>query len=311
MNKLKVVFMGTPEFACGILQALIDEKYNILAVVSQPDKRVGRKQELKNTPVKQVALNNNIKVIQPIKIKDEYEEILNLNPDIIITCAYGQMVPEIILNYPKYGCINVHASLLPKYRGGAPIHKVIINGEKETGVTIMKMVKKMDAGEMYLKDVVKIDDDDTTEILHDKLKKCGSELIKKFIPKFINGEIEGVKQNEEEATFAYNITRDEEFVSFKNRNVDVIYNQIRGLISWPIGYGIIDGKHIKFHEAKKINSKHSFENGKVISFDDGMKIACDGGFICVLKLQLEGKSKMAYKDFENGIGKTLINKYFE
>lgn len=311
MENLKIVFMGTPEFACSILQALIDEKYNVVGVISQPDKKIGRKQEMKYTPVKELALKNNIKVIQPIKIKNEYDEILQLNPDMIVTCAYGQMVPEVILNAPKYVCVNVHASLLPKYRGGAPIHKAIICGEKESGITIMKMVKQMDAGEMYLKRKVVIEDDDTTEILHDKLMDCGSKLIKEFIPKFINGEIVGEVQKEEEATFAYNISSEEEFVSFKNRNIDEIYNQIRGLISWPVGYGIIENKRIKFHKALKICKNHSYEAGQIIGFENGMQIACNGGFINILTLQLEGKSKVNYRDFANGSGKNFINKCFE
>lgn len=311
MKNLRVIFMGTPEFACGILQALLDYGYNVVGVVCQPDKKVGRKQEIKFPPVKELALKHNLKVIQPIKIRNEYEDILALKPDIIITCAYGQMVPEAVLDYPKYGCINVHASLLPKYRGGAPIHKAVINGDKVSGITIMKMVKQMDAGEMYLKGEVIIEDDDTTASLHDKLKKCGADLIKEFIPKFINHEIKGEIQDETLVTYAYNISREEEFVGFKERDVNEIYNQIRGLISWPVGYGIINGKQIKFHQVSKTLQEHNFKSGEVVGFKEGMNIACKGGFINVLTLQLEGKSKMSYKDFENGNGKALLNKCFE
>ena len=189
MEDIRVIFMGTPEFACGILQTLIDEKYHVVAVVLQPDKKVGRKQIITQTPVKALALANNIDVIQPISIKDEYEKVLSYKPDLIVTCAYGQFVPSVILNYPKYGCINVHASLLPKYRGGAPIHKAIINGEKQTGVTIMQMIKKMDAGLMYDKCIVDIEPDDTTAILHDKLMIAGSKLLKEMLPSYLAGKI--------------------------------------------------------------------------------------------------------------------------
>lgn len=308
---MKIIFMGTPDFACGILQSLIDKEYDVVAVVSQPDKKVGRKQEVRNTPVKALALKYDIPVIQPVNIKEEYHEILNYHPDIIITCAYGQIVPEVVLNYPKYGCVNVHASLLPKYRGGAPIHKVIINGENETGITIMKMVKKMDAGCMYLQQKIKIKDDDTTETLHDKLKDLGSKLIVKFIPKYVNGELQCVEQDETKVTFGFNISKEEEFISFKDKNVKDIYNHIRGLISWPVGYGIIENKRIKFHEVKMEYKKHGYLNGEIVNFDNGMKIACNDGFIYIIMLQMEGKSKVTFKEFENGYGKTLLNKCFK
>ncbi len=168
MKDLKVIFMGTPVFCVPILEELIKET-NVLAVVTQPDKEVGRKHEISFSPIKKVAIKNNIKVLQPVKIKEEYEDIISLNPDIIITCAYGQIVPLAILNCPKYGCINVHASLLPKLRGGAPIHKAIINGYDKTGITIMYMDKGMDTGDMIEKAEVKIEDNDTAESLHDKL----------------------------------------------------------------------------------------------------------------------------------------------
>ncbi len=308
---MNIIFMGTPIFACGILQALIDEKYNVVAVVSQPDKKVGRKQEVVNTPVKKLALQHNIPVIQPERIKEDYDEILSYKPDLIITCAYGQMVPEVILNYPKYGCVNVHASLLPKYRGGAPIHKCIIDGETQTGITIMKMVKKMDAGCMYLQNTVDILEEETTETLHDKLVIAGSELIKEFIPLYINGKINGVEQDENLVTYAYNISKEDEFVSFCKEDIKNIYNQIRGLISWPVGYGIINNRRIKFHKVRINLCNHDYKYGEVIGYDDGMQIACNGGIICIDELQLEGKAKMSYKDFINGYGKTLIGLCFE
>lgn len=311
MENCRVIFMGTPIFACGILQTLIDEKYNVVAVVSQPDKKVGRKQIVTPTPVKQLALEHNIPVIQPISIKEDYEEVLSYKPDLIVTCAYGQFVPSIILKAPKYGSINVHASLLPKYRGGAPIHKAIINGESVTGVTIMEMIAKMDAGRMYAKEEVVIEEDDTTDTLHDKLVACGKHCLKEMLPDYLSGKIEGIPQNEEEATFAYNISKEEEYISF-NRDVNVVYNHIRGLIDWPTGYGMIENKRLKIYKARKIVKSHTEESGKIVSFEDnGFKVACENGYILILECQIEGKKRMTSDEFYRGYGKMLIGKNFE
>lgn len=311
MEDIRVIFMGTPEFACGILQTLIDEKYHVVAVVSQPDKKVGRKQIITQTPVKALALANNIDVIQPISIKDEYEKVLAYKPDLIVTCAYGQFVPSVILNYPKYGCINVHASLLPKYRGGAPIHKAIINGEKQTGVTIMQMIKKMDAGLMYDKCIVDIEPDDTTAILHDKLMIAGSKLLKEMLPSYLAGKIIGIPQNELEASFAYNISKEEEYISF-NDDVNKVYDHIRGLIDWPVGYGVVNGHRIKIYQAKKELAKHDFKAGKIIKLEnDKIKVACNNGYILLEEVQMEGKKRLSAKDFYNGSKNLLQDAYFE
>ena len=240
MKDLKVIFMGTPVFCVPILEELIKET-NVVAVVTQPDKEVGRKHEISFSPIKKVAIKNNIKVLQPVKIKEEYEDVTSLNPDIIITCAYGQIVPLAILNCPKYGCINVHASLLPKLRGGAPIHKAIINGYDKTGITIMYMDKGMDTGDMIAKEEVKIEDNDTAESLHDKLSAISVPLLMKTLPSIINGTNKREKQNDADATYAYNVSREEEHVSFDKSSKDV-YNQIRGLNSWPGAYAVLDDK---------------------------------------------------------------------
>ena len=210
---MKVIFMGTPDFAVPVLEGLI-ENYEVILVVSQPDKKVGRKQELKNTPIKEVALKHNIPVFQPIKIREDYDEIIKLNPDIIVTCAYGQIIPKVILDCPKLGCINVHASLLPKLRGGAPIHKAIIDGYKTTGITIMYMDVKMDDGDIISQKEIEILDSDNLESLHDKLSVLGKELLLETLPSIINGTNERIKQDEAEVTFAYNIKREEEHIDF-------------------------------------------------------------------------------------------------
>ena len=223
MNKLNIIYMGTPDFSVPALDEL-NKNYNILAVVTQPDKEVGRKRQLKASPVKEYAINNNIKVFQPSKIRVDYKDILSLNPDIIITCAYGQIIPKEVLDYPKYGCVNIHASLLPKLRGGAPIHKAIINGYGETGVTIMYMVEKMDAGDIISQIDTPIFPNDNVGSLHDRLSEMGTKLLLDTIPNIVSGNINPIKQDEEEVTYAKNITREEEKIDFSRNTID-IYNQ--------------------------------------------------------------------------------------
>ena len=194
----KIVFMGTPDFSVPVLEGLIENKdYEVIGVVSQPDKKVGRKQIITPSKVSEVALKNNIKLFRPEKLRKEYEDILETKPDIIVTCAYGQIVPKEILDFPKYGCINVHASLLPKYRGGAPIHKAIIDGEDKTGITIMYMNEGLDKGDIISQKEIKIEDTDTTETMHDKLSVVGRDLLLETLPKIIEGTINPIKQNEE------------------------------------------------------------------------------------------------------------------
>lgn len=299
MKDLKVIFMGTPEFCVPILEELIKET-NVVAVVTQPDKEVGRKHEISFSPIKRVAIKNNIKVLQPVKIKEEYEDITSLNPDIIITCAYGQIVPLAILNCPKYGCINVHASLLPKLRGGAPIHKAIINGYDKTGITIMYMDKGMDTGDMIAKKEVKIEDNDTSESLHDKLSAISVPLLMKTLPSIINGTNKREKQNDADATYAYNVSREEEHVSFDKLSKDV-YNQIRGLNSWPGAYAVLDDKNIKLWSSSITNNKYDKTPGTIINLDkNGLCVATKDGSVLIKELQIPGKKKMNIKDFING-----------
>lgn len=311
MKDLKVIFMGTPEFCVPILEEL-NKKCNVLAVVTQPDKEVGRKKEIVFSPIKKKAIELNLKVLQPVKIKEEYKEIIDLNADIIITCAYGQIIPEVILNAPKYGCINVHASLLPKLRGGAPIHKAIIYGYEKTGITIMYMDKGMDTGDMISKCEVIIKDNDTAETLHDKLQNVSVPLLMETLPLIINGTNDRVKQNEEEATYAYNVSREEEKIDF-NKTTKEIYNQIRGLNSWPGAYATLDDKNIKVWSSIKGNSKSDENPGTIINLDkNGMEVKTVDGSILITELQVPGKKKMNIKDFINGIKKEdYLGKTFE
>lgn len=308
--KNRVLFMGTPEFAVSILNCLLESDIELVGVVSQPDKPVGRKQILTPTPVKKLALDRHIPVYQPEKVKELAETILALNLDLIVTCAYGQFIPSSILEAPKYGCVNVHASLLPKYRGGAPIHKALINGETETGVTLQKMVKKMDAGNMIDTIKVRITEDDDVGSLHDKLKVAGAALLKAKLPDLFQANVLSLPQDESQVTFAYNITPEEEFVSFK-RDVCVVYNQIRGLSPWPIGHGLINGKKLKLIKAFKIVEAHEYPLGEFVAFEKGLMIACQNGFVVITHCQYEGKERMDAAAFYNGLGKTLIHGFFE
>ncbi len=296
---LKVIFMGTPDFCVPILDTLIKE-CNVIGVVTQPDKEVGRKHEIMYSPIKKVALENNIKVLQPIKIRNEYEDIISMNPDIIITCAYGQIVPEVILNAPKYGCINVHASLLPKLRGGAPIHKAIINGYDKTGITIMYMDKGMDTGDMISKVEVEIKNTDTAETLHDKLQAASVPLLIDTLKDIISGTNKREKQNNDEATYAYNVSREEEHIDFSKTSKE-IYNQIRGLNSWPGAYAILDDKNIKIWSSNISDKTYDKKPGTIVNLDkNGLEVVTGDGSILITELQLPGKKKTLVKDFING-----------
>ena len=310
-ESLRIVFMGTPEFSVPILEGLI-ENYEVVGVVTQPDKEVGRKHEIKPSPVKEVALRHEIPIFQPRKIKQEYQEVLDWKPDLIVTCAYGQMIPKEILEYPKYKCINVHASLLPKLRGGAPIHKAIINNYLRTGVTIMYMVEKMDAGDIIAQDETVIWQTDTVGTLHDRLSQMGKELLLQTIPNIIAGKIHPIPQEESEVTYAWNITREEEKIDFNKSTIE-IYNQIRGLNPWPGAYATLDGKIVKIYASKISSSffttKENGEIGKI--YEDGIGVSTKDGEIIITELQFEGKKKLKVEEFFHGYdGNQLLGKIF-
>lgn len=308
--KNRVLFMGTPDFAVSILECLLKSDVEVVGVVSQPDKPIGRKQVMTATPVKALAIRLAIPVYQPNKIKELAETIQALNLDLIVTCAYGQFIPTAILEAPRYGSVNVHASLLPKYRGGAPIHKALINGESETGVTLMRMVKQMDAGDMIDSVRVTITEDDDVGSLHDKLKVAGAALLKSRLPDLLKEDVPCVPQDESQVSFAYNITPEEEFVSFK-RDVNLVYNQIRGLSPWPIGHGVINGKKLKLIKATKIVETHDHPPGEFVAYEKGLKMACLNGYVVITHCQFEGKERMDAASFYNGVGKSLIHGIFE
>ena len=307
---MRVIFMGTTEFSCVVLNQLLEDGYNVVGVVTQPDRPFGRKRILKASAVKEMALAHNIEVVQPVNIRKEMDLVLDLEPDLIVTCAYGQIVPKAILDYPKYKNLNVHASLLPKYRGGAPIHKSIINGDSETGVTLMLMDVGMDSGDMISKRSVDIAFDDTFGDVEAKLMEVSKDLIHTDLPKYLDKTLLPVKQDESEVTHAYAITREEEYISFKKSGIEV-YNNIRGLVPWPVGYGVLDDVNIKLHGAKFVEKSHSYEFGLVLDVNqDGLDVAVDGGIITLTKVQPSGKPVLKMVDVVNGYGHLWKGKVF-
>lgn len=308
VRKPRIVFMGTPDFSVPILDELI-KNYDVKAVVTQPDKQVGRSGKIVFPPVKVKAQEHNIVVLQLNNIKEEYNQVIELDPDLIITCAYGQILPKELLDYPKFGCINVHASLLPKYRGGAPIHRAIMNGDKKTGITIMYMDIGMDTGDIIEKEEIEITDTDTVSILHDKLSILGSKLLIKTLPSILNGTNNRTPQDDTKATYAKIIKPEDEKLDF-NKSTIQIYNQIRGLNSFPGAYFILDGKRYKVFESI-IGNESFYENvnGEVVKlYKEGIGIKTSNGVIILTVIQPEGKSKMNARDFLNGQKESLVGK---
>ena len=304
MKDKRVVFMGTPEFSVPVLEMLI-ENTNVVLVVTQPDKEVGRHHELKATPVKECALKHNIEVYQPIKIRNEYKHILEMNPDIIITCAYGQIIPSILLDTPKYKAINVHASLLPKLRGGSPLHKCIIDGYKETGVTIMYMAPGMDDGDIITQRSVEIKDADNVGIIHDKLSIMGRDLLLETLPNIFSGNITRTKQDPNEVTYAYNIKREEEKIDF-NKTAREVFNQIRGMYPFPVAYTTLNGEVIKICEVRIGNSSKGKPGEIIETSKDGISVMCKDKNIIIIRLKPSGKKEMTAKDYLNGKNKTIV-----
>lgn len=302
-KKLKIIFIGTPDFAVPVLKAL-DDNYKVSCVITQPDRMVGRKQEMVHPPVKVEADKRVILTLQPEKIKDVVEEVKHINPDLIVTCAYGQIVPKEILDIPRLGCINVHASLLPKLRGGAPIHRAIMDGHSKTGITIMYMNEKMDDGDIISQVETPILDTDTASSLHDKLSVLGAKLLIETLPSIINGTNSRTKQNRDEVTFAFTIKREDERIDFSKTKRD-IHNQIRGLNSWPGAYCLYEGKILKvWNSYVTDNYFPAMFDGQITNiYDNGFGVKVSNGEIVFTEVQLEGKNKMSAKEFLNGVNK--------
>lgn len=302
----KIVFMGTPDFAVPVLQQLIKDEYEVVLVVTQPDRPKGRKRVLTPPPVKVEAEKHHIPVYQPEKVKDTYEEILAYEPDIIVTAAFGQILPNGLLEAPTFGCINVHASLLPELRGGAPIHYSILQGKKETGITIMYMVEKLDAGAIISQESIPIESTDHVGTLHDKLASVGASLLHQTLPKIFNDEINPIEQNDQHATYAPNITRDQEKLDW-SQSGEVIYNHIRGLHPWPVASTTLNGENMKVWWGELTEKQVDKRPGEIVELHSNGMIVCCGDQQCIniTKVQPAGKKQMTVEDFLRGKGKNL------
>ena len=303
MKDIRIVFMGTPDFSVPVFKALA-ESYNVVAVVTQPDKKTGRKQILTPSPIKLASAEFNIPLLQPINIKEEYEEILKYKPDMIVTCAYGQIIPKELLDYPKYKCINVHASLLPKLRGGAPIHHAIMDGYDKTGITIMYMDTKMDSGDIISQKETNITKDDTLGTLHDRLSEMGKDLLMETLPNIISGNIKPIKQDESEVTYGYNITKEDEKIDFTktNREVD---NKVRALNPTPGAYTTLNGKRLKIYDVIVSDRYYATTTpGTIVGFEkNGIRVVAGTKEVILTDIALEGKKRCLVKDYLNGADK--------
>lgn len=297
---MKIIFMGTPDFAAASLEALIDSKHEIMAVVTQPDKPKGRKGELTPPPVKTIAVEKGIKVYQPLRVREpEFVEILReYNPDVIIVVAFGQIIPENILELPKYGCVNIHGSLLPKYRGAAPIQWAVLDGEKETGVTTMLMDKGIDTGDILLKRVIELAEDETAGSLFDKLMALGAETILETLEGLENGSITPEKQGESPTDYAKMLTKAMGLIDF-TRTAAELDCFVRGMNPWPSAYTILDGKTLKIWRARPVQG--SGKAGSILSVGkDSFVVCCGENALEILEVQLEGKKRMSAGDFLKG-----------
>ena len=291
---MKVVFMGTPDFAVGALEALAEAGHEVVAVVTQPDKPKGRGKEMQQTPVKACALKHNIEVFQPVKIKtpEAVEVLKGYGADLFVVAAFGQILSKEILDMPKYGCVNIHASLLPKYRGAAPIQWAILDGEKETGVTIMQMNEGLDTGDMLTKVIVPIEDTDTGESLFDKLAEAGAKLLIETIPQIEAGSVKPKPQDDSLSTYAKMIKKEMGFIDWKKDAV-VLERLVRGMNSWPSAYTHFNGKTLKVWEAEVEKGKHNAEPGTVVEVTkESIKVQTGQDLLVLKQIQLEGKKRM-------------------
>lgn len=299
---MRIVFMGTPDFSVECLKALVESKHEVVGVFCQPDKPVGRKQQLKMPDVKVEALKHNLPVFQPASLKNGkgVELLRELQPELVIVIAYGKILPPDFLAYPKYGCINIHASILPKYRGASPIHHSVLNGDKETGVTSMQMDEGVDTGDILLVKKIPIGINDTTLEMFEKLSVLGAKVLLETIDLLEKGELKPIKQNEAEATQAGLLSKEEGEIDW-SQSAFAVHNKIRGLYSWPGAYTKLGGKLLKIHKSVLSNKKASSFPGTVVDTHNGIAVSCgDGHCVELLELQLEGKKRMDAASFING-----------
>ena len=304
---MKIVFMGTPDFAAGSLKALIEAGHEILLVVTQPDRAKGRSDKPVPSPVKEVATANNIPVFQPLKIKtpESVEELKKYDADIFVVAAFGQIISKEILDMPPYGCINIHASLLPKYRGASPIQQVILDGEEKTGVTIMQMDEGIDTGDMLYKIETDISEDDTFETLHDRLMEIGGRAITEALVLIEKGELKPEKQDDSKSNYAKLIKKEMGHIDF-SKSADEIGRLVRGMNPWPSAFTFLDGKQLKIWMAKTVKDESGNAKaapagaaaGEVTAvYKDRFTVAAGMGLLDIYELQSEGKKRMSAKDF--------------
>ncbi|MFD1067190.1 methionyl-tRNA formyltransferase [Oceanobacillus locisalsi] len=295
----RIVFMGTPDFAVPVLQKLIANKYEIVLVVTQPDRPKGRKKTITPPPVKEEALKHDIEVFQPEKLREDYQVLADAKPDLIITAAYGQILPKEVLDIAPFGAINVHASLLPELRGGAPIHYAILQGKQKTGITIMYMAENLDAGDILSQAEVEIEDADHVGTMHDKLADIGSDLLIDTLPDLFAGNLASEKQDDTAATFASNIKREQEKIDW-NQPAREIYNQIRGLHPWPVAFSTYEGKVMKIWWGEEGPATSSSKPAGEIIAKDSVSFTVQCGqqtSIKITEIQPAGKKRMKVKDY--------------
>ena len=300
-----IIFMGTPDFSATVLKGLLESKqYEILAVVTQPDRAVGRKKEIRMTPVKELALDYGLPIYQPEKLSKsaELDSLMNLNADGIVTAAFGQFLPSKLLDSVNFA-VNVHASLLPKYRGGAPIHYAIINGDKEAGVTIMEMVKEMDAGDMIARRAIPIEETDNVGTMFEKLALVGRDLLLESLPSYLAGDLKPVPQDKNQVTFSPNISPEEERIDWTKTNRQ-LFNQIRGMYPWPVAHTLLNGERFKIYEATPVEG--TGQAGEILAIrKKELIVAASEGALSLKTVQPAGKPKMTIIDFLNGLGRQL------
>ncbi|MEO3947535.1 methionyl-tRNA formyltransferase [Gorillibacterium sp. CAU 1737] len=306
MNRVKILFMGTPDFAIPSLRVLLEEGHEVVGVVTQPDRPKGRKRVLTPTPVKEVALEYGLPVLQPERLRrpEGVAEVAKLEPDLIVTAAYGQILPKAVLDLPRLGCINVHGSLLPRYRGGAPIQYAVMNGDAETGVTLMYMAEGLDTGDMISKVVIPIHDEDTAGTIFDKLSVEGAELLRRTLPDLIAGRVTAVPQDEDAATYSPTIKREDELLDW-SRSARELFNQIRGLNPWPVAYTHLNGEVLKVWAAAPPTGQASLEQapGTVLTVKgNGIEVATGSGTLWLTQVQPSGKKAMDAAAFGRGGG---------
>ena len=299
-SNLKLVFMGTPEISAYVFEKMIQDGYHFVGLVAQPDHPVGRKGIVEKVPTKVIAEKYNIPVFQPEKIRLDYSFMNDIKPDLVITLAYGQIVPQGFLEIPRLGCLNLHGSLLPKYRGASPVQSVLINNEKVTGVTLMEMVKAMDAGRMYAKKEIEISEDDNATSLFNKVKEAASELVLESLPLYINGELKGEEQDENAVAFCSMIKPEQEKLDL-NLSAQELVGWIRGLSDEPGAYLYINNLKIKIYKAEVVDNSVTADIGEIIKADkNGLYMQAKDGVISLLEVQKEGKKRMDYRSFING-----------